>query len=161
MSPSTCTNPLFQPSQTQFPITPTHPFVANLGVMKLWASKFCPTRGRNHCPGSRVLVSVQIVPGGPHLMILPLTALAISEMVQRGEFDGEENVAWGIKIIDLLGKVKMVIWGFAGFVSGNGEGWSWMVSGLIGAMETRQQKKLCFSQQKIVSFIRIIHKFIF
>lgn len=39
---------------------------------------------KNHWPGWRVRVSVEMDPGGPHFRIVPLTASAISETVQGG-----------------------------------------------------------------------------
>lgn len=85
------------------------PLVANSGVMKLWASKFWPVRGRNHWPGLRVLVSVEIVPGGPHSMILPFTASAISWTDQRGGFDfGKEGLEhWGVIFLDFGGEYEI------------------------------------------------------
>lgn len=45
---------------------------------------------RNHCPGRRVLVSAETVPGGPHFTILPPTASAISEAVHRAREEALE-----------------------------------------------------------------------
>lgn len=80
-------------------------------MTKSWASKFGPAMAKNHWLGCRVLVSVDMVPGGPHFTILPLTAAAISETVHRvfdsdsggfGELGFMENLV-AIEIECLLG----------------------------------------------------------
>lgn len=80
-------------------MTPTQPLEDKSGVIKSWASNLSPVMAKNHWPGWRVLVSVEMVPGGPHLMILPLTASDISETVQGGG-GGFEGGIWVMSLVD-------------------------------------------------------------
>lgn len=68
----------------------------------MWASKFWPTRGRNHWPGWRVRVSVEIEPGFPRFLISPPTASAISAAVHTGGFGWRETIMFSGIFFDRL-----------------------------------------------------------
>lgn len=67
--------------------------------MKSWPSKFSPEMAKNHWPGSMVLVSVEMIPGGPHFLILPFTASAILDTDQMGGFTESYGVIWELQFV--------------------------------------------------------------